>query len=95
MQRTEAGTASIASMLEPVAAGLFGYLGWGRLEPIQIVGMVELAGIVIATLPAKAVDGARLLSGGAAGLTGGGNKLVRLPESRQSMFDHPELSEQS
>lgn len=59
LQRTEAGTASIASMLEPVAAGLFGYFGLGeRLEPIQIVGMgLMLAGIVIATLPAKAVDG--------------------------------------
>ena len=55
LQRTEAGIASIASMLEPIPAGLFGYFILGeQLEFIQIIGMaVMMAGIVVAVLPAK------------------------------------------
>jgi DME family drug/metabolite transporter len=55
LQRTEAGIASIASMLEPITAALLGYFVLGEhLAPIQIVGMaLMLAGIAIVALPKK------------------------------------------
>ncbi|MGI6129382.1 MAG: DMT family transporter [bacterium] len=55
LKRTEAGKASIASMLEPIAASLFGYLVLKeQVALIQIVGMaLMLTGIAIVALPEK------------------------------------------
>jgi drug/metabolite transporter (DMT)-like permease len=55
LKRTEAGIASIASMLEPVAAGIFGYLILGeRLEFAQILGMaLMLVGIAVVAVSGK------------------------------------------
>lgn len=55
LQRTQAGIASIASMLEPIAAALFGYFVLGEeLAVIQIAGMgLMLVGIITVAWPEK------------------------------------------